>query len=122
MSVKERVHMLQTDSHRGSLGPVDGGTMEDEPKVLSSQLSRRSLLRNVGFAASGVAMLVTTVTANRAEAKAAQKLVAYQDTPKGAQRCDNCSQFEPPSSCKVVEGDNISPAGWCKVYVKKAAG
>jgi hypothetical protein len=96
--------------------------MEDEPEVLSSELSRRSLLRNVGFAASGVAVLVATVMANRAEAKAAQNLVAYQDTPKGAQRCDNCSQFEPPSSCKVVEGDNINPAGWCKVYVKKAAG
>jgi hypothetical protein len=96
--------------------------MKDEPEVLSSQLSRRSLLRNVGFAAGSVAILGTTVTANRAEAKAAQKLVAYQDTPKGVQRCDNCSQFEPPSSCKVVEGNDISPAGWCKVYVKKASG
>jgi hypothetical protein len=98
---------------------LDGEIMEDKPKVLSSQLSRRSLLRNVGFAASGVALIATTIAANRAEAKAEQKLVAYQDTPKGAQRCDNCSQFQPPSSCKVVEGDNISPAGWCKVYVKK---
>jgi hypothetical protein len=95
--------------------------MKDEPRVLSSQLSRRSLLRNVGFAAGGVAILGTAVTANRAEAKPTQKLVGYQDTPKGAQRCDNCSQFQPPSSCKVVEGD-VSPAGWCKVYVKKAAG
>ena len=95
--------------------------MEDKPKVLSSQLSRRSLLRNVGFAAGGVAILGTTVTANRAEAKPTQKLVGYQDTPKGEQRCDNCSQFQAPSSCKVVEGD-VSPAGWCKVYVKKAAG
>jgi high potential iron-sulfur protein len=94
--------------------------MEDEPKVLSSQLSRRSLLRNAAFAAGGVAIL-GTVTANRAEAKATQASVAYQDTPKGAQRCDNCSLFQSPSSCKVVEGDNISPAGWCKVYAKKAS-
>ena len=94
--------------------------MKDEPRVLSSQLSRRSLLRSVGFAAGGVAILGTTVTANRAEAKPTQKLVGYQDTPKGEQRCDNCSQFQAPSSCKVVEGD-VSPAGWCKVYVKKAA-
>jgi hypothetical protein len=34
------------------------------------------------------------------------------------QECDNCSQFEPPSSCKVVDG-TISPTGWCKVYVRK---
>jgi hypothetical protein len=94
--------------------------MKDELKVLSSELSRRSLLRNVGIAAGGVAIL-GTVTANRAEAKATQKAVAYQDTPKGEQRCDNCSQFVLPTSCKIVEGDNISPAGWCKVYVKKAA-
>jgi len=89
--------------------------MKDESRVLSSQLSRRSLLRNVGFAAGGVAILGTTVTANRAEAKPTQKLVGYQDTPKGEQRCDNCSQFQAPSSCKVVEGD-VSPSGWCKVY------
>jgi hypothetical protein len=37
-----------------------------------------------------------------------------------AQECDNCSQFEPPSSCKVVDGA-VNPTGWCKVYVKKPA-
>lgn len=66
-------------------------------------------------------MLGTTVSANRvaaAQTKVAQKIVAYQDTPKGALRCDNCAQFEAPSSCKVVDG-TISPSGWCKVYVKK---
>src|ERR1700675_2594277 len=55
-----------------------------------------------------------------AQTKATQKAVGYQDTPKGAQRCDNCRQFEPPASCKTVEG-KVSPAGWCKVYVKKPA-
>ena len=56
--------------------------MKDGPRVLSSQLSRRSLLRHFGFAPGGVAILGTTVTANRAEAKPTQKLVGYQDTPK----------------------------------------
>jgi hypothetical protein len=95
--------------------------MNDASKVRSGELSRRSLLRNVAFAAGGAAILGTTVSANRvavAQTKATQKAVGYQDTPKDAQRCDNCAQFEPPSSCKVVEG-NINPAGWCKVYVKK---
>ena len=88
---------------------------------MDTRLSRRSLLRDGVFAAGGAAVLLgMTTVANRAEAKPAQKLVGYQDTPKGAQRCDNCSQFQPPASCKVVEGD-ISPAGWCKVYVKKPA-
>jgi hypothetical protein len=26
--------------------------------------------------------------------------------------------FEPPSTCKTVEG-TVSPDGWCKIYVKK---
>lgn len=97
--------------------------MEDESNVRSAQLSRRSLLRNVTFAAGGAAILSTAATANRADAaetKVTQKAAAYQDTPKGPQRCDNCTQFEPPSSCKVVEG-NINPAGWCALYVMKPA-
>jgi hypothetical protein len=104
--------------------PIQGGIMDDEPKIRSAELSRRSILRNLAFTASGAAMLGTTASGNRlaaAQTKATQKAVGYQDTPKGAQRCDNCAQFEPPSSCKTVEGQ-IAPAGWCKVYVKKPAG
>lgn len=86
--------------------------------------SRRSILRNLGLAAGGAAMLVATASGNRAAAqtqtKATQKDVAYQNTPKGDQRCDNCMQFEAPSSCKVVEG-TIAPSGWCGAYVKKPA-
>jgi hypothetical protein len=98
--------------------------MDDAPKIRSAELSRRSILRNLAFTVGGAAMLGTTVSGNRAAAaqtKTTQKAVGYQDTPKGAQRCDNCTQFEAPSSCKVVEG-NIEPAGWCKVYVKKPTG
>jgi hypothetical protein len=92
-------------------------TVTEQVKLPSSRLSRRCLLGNVAFAASGAAVLSTMIS-RPAEAKAAQKLVGYQDTPHGAQQCDNCSQFEAPSSCKVVDG-TISPTGWCKVYVKK---
>jgi hypothetical protein len=82
--------------------------MGDRSKILSAALSRRSILRNLAISAGG------------AQTKATQKAVGYQDTPHGAQRCDNCLQFEPPSSCKTVQG-TIAPAGWCKVYVKKPA-
>ncbi len=95
--------------------------MQDQPKFRSARLSRRSLLRQVTFAAGGAAVLATAATADRADAadtKVAQKAVAYQDTPKGPQRCDNCTYFEPPSSCKVVAGV-ISPSGWCQLYSKK---
>ena len=97
--------------------------MSDVSKIQPAELSRRSTLRKLAFTAGGAAMLATTTSGNRAAAaptKMTQKAVAYQDSPQGAQSCDNCMQFEPPSSCKVVEG-NISPGGWCKIYVKKPA-
>jgi hypothetical protein len=47
-----------------------------------------------------------------------QPAAAYQDTPKGDQQCSNCSLFQEPDGCTIVEG-SISPAGWCKFWVKK---
>jgi hypothetical protein len=88
-------------------------------KKLTAEPSRRNLLRKIAYIIGGVAILSSSMIRG-ALAKATQKAAGYQDTPKGDLRCDNCSQFEPPSSCKVVEG-NVSPAGWCKVYVKKPA-
>jgi hypothetical protein len=54
-----------------------------------------------------------------AAAKMAQKAAEYQDTPKGDQQCSNCSLFQEPNACTLVDGD-ISPSGWCKFWVKKA--
>ena len=39
----------------------------------------------------------------------------YQDSPKGIYSCAICSLFEPPSSCKDVEGE-VSKDGWCKAF------
>jgi hypothetical protein len=43
-------------------------------------------------------------------AKMAKTANAYQDTLHGHQNCADCKIFEPPSSCKVVDGV-ISPKG-----------
>jgi hypothetical protein len=94
--------------------------MDRELTSCAGGCSRRSLLRKAAVTASGIALAGAALVPRPAAAKAAQKLVAYQDTPHGAQQCDNCGQFEAPSSCKVVEG-TVSPKGWCKVYVKKPA-
>ncbi|HEY5071062.1 MAG TPA: hypothetical protein VII63_03435 [Caulobacteraceae bacterium] len=80
-------------------------------------LSRRGLLRGAALAAGGGVLFTSAVSA--APAKLSQKVAAYQPTPKGKQRCDNCIQWLPPASCKVVEGP-ISPAGWCNLYAPKA--
>ena len=80
----------------------------------TDKISRRRMLSVTLGAASGVAIASTPAHA----AKAPQKAVKYQDTPKGDQSCENCALFEAPSSCKTVDG-TISPQGWCMVYAKK---
>jgi hypothetical protein len=49
----------------------------------------------------------------------AQKIAEYQATPKGDQQCSNCNLFQEPNACTLVDGE-ISAAGWCKFWVKKA--
>jgi len=109
--------------------------MDDAPKLPSVELLRRSILRNSAlFAVSGVAMLGTVMAGGAAllgtmvggsreavaQAKVTPIAVSYQGTPHGAEQCDNCIQFEPPASCKVVSGV-IAATGWCKIYLKKPA-
>jgi hypothetical protein len=50
-----------------------------------------------------------------AQQKMTKQEAEYQDTPKDIRMCATCTLFEPPRSCKVVEGD-ISPNGWCKAF------
>ena len=80
---------------------------------LTKALSRRTLL----IAAAGAAPLLAL-----GEAKAGQlppKAVSYQDSPKDGKQCGDCTLFVAPKSCKTVSGD-ISPDGWCKLFIRKA--
>ena len=87
----------------------------------SYHFSRRQLFRNATAIAGGVAVLAAAMAPQRAEAgQMTQQAAGYKSTPKGDQRCDGCSLFQAPSSCKFVAGD-ISPSGWCRLYVKKSA-
>ena len=83
----------------------------------SIALSRRTIVTRSVAGAAGAAVLLGLVT--EVSAKMAQKAVEYQDTPKGDQECSNCSLFQEPNSCTLVDGE-ISPKGWCKFWVKKA--
>jgi len=86
-------------------------------------ISRRQVLTIAagvaGASVTGAAAVVGTSTPARA-AKVSQKIVKYQDTPKGGQSCESCVQFEAPSTCKTVDG-TVSAQGWCMVYAKKSA-
>jgi hypothetical protein len=88
----------------------------------SQKVSRRQILTIAAGAGASVTGGVTVIgisTPARA-AKVSQQAVKYQDTPKGEQRCENCVQFEAPSTCKTVDG-TVAAQGWCQVYAKKPA-
>ena len=74
--------------------------------------SRRDL---VCAALSSVVAAVAPVATGRASDKMTREQAQYQDQPKGISMCATCTLFEPPKSCKVVEGD-VSPDGWCKAF------
>jgi high potential iron-sulfur protein len=80
-------------------------------------LSRRAvIIQSLSACAVGAAALLAPI--KQAAAKMAQKIAEYQETPKGDQQCSNCSLFQEPDACTLVDG-KISPAGWCKFWVKK---
>lgn len=87
---------------------------------LSSDISRRRLLRSVTVVAGGAALAAASLISQNAKAgNMSQKAASYQATPKDGLRCDGCSLFQAPSSCKLVEG-TISPSGWCRFFAKKS--
>ncbi len=85
--------------------------------VPSRVFSRRIVLLHSAGCAAGAAALLLPV--KQAVAKMNQHSVEYQDTPKEDQKCSNCSLFQEPNACTLVDGE-ISPEGWCKFWVKKA--
>ena len=75
--------------------------------------SRRKVIRAV---ARGVtAGLLLRISRTDASEKMTRQQAEYQDTPKDIYSCAVCSLFEPPASCKVVDGE-VSKDGWCKAF------
>jgi hypothetical protein len=81
------------------------------------RISRRVVLAGTALAL-GATAAATVVSQATAQEKISQADAKYQGTPKGDQRCDGCMLFQPPNACKVVQGE-ISPSGWCQLFVKK---
>jgi hypothetical protein len=80
----------------------------------SAAFGRRTLL---GGLIAGVVSGLTrsAVCPANAREKMSKQEADYQDSPKDIRMCATCTLFEPPKSCKVVEGD-VSPSGWCRVF------
>jgi hypothetical protein len=75
-------------------------------------VGRRKLV--CGIIAGMVSLVRATTAPANAREKMSKQEAEYQDNPKDI-RCATCTLFEPPKSCKVVEGD-VSPSGWCKAF------
>ena len=86
-------------------------------KTWSAPISRRYLFEGAMRVCGAAAILTTGAIQSAQAAKASQKVVKYQETPKGNQMCSNCKLFVAPNSCQTVDGA-ISANGWCIVYQK----
>jgi hypothetical protein len=62
------------------------------------------------------ALTRSAISQSQAQQKMSKREAGYQDSPMDIRMCATCTLFEPPKSCKVVEGD-VSPDGWCKAFV-----
>jgi hypothetical protein len=93
--------------------------MDHESIGSSGKLSRRSMLLEGLVCASGIAAAALAASTSTAKAaKLPQKAVAYRDSPNNGKKCSDCALFEPPKSCKNVDGV-ISPDGWCVLWKAK---
>ncbi len=81
-------------------------------------VSRRVMITGTAVAV-GAAAAGTAVTRAAAQQKISQADAKYVDHPNNNQQCDGCIQFQPPSACKIVDG-NISPKGWCQFFGAKS--
>ena len=89
--------------------------MSDEAEGGGGALSRRALLRRATVTLGTVAVISARAEPVAATIKISQSAVAYQDHPQGDKRCGKCLQFQPPSTCRMVEGA-ISPQGFCRIF------
>jgi len=81
-------------------------------------LSRRALLASTSSLLGLAAWGFSNDAAAQAQEKVSQAEAKYQNMPKGQQRCEICLQFEPPHTCKIVQGQ-INPKGWCQYFAAR---
>jgi hypothetical protein len=81
----------------------------------SAPCSRRCLLLGAVAAVTTAVVVGADPTSAIAVIKISEAAVAYQDHPNGEKQCSKCLQFQPPHSCKMVDG-TISPQGYCRIF------
>ena len=97
----------------------ESGTAGTEPPASSPEMATPATQAPVESAALS-SPAPTESAAPAAAAKVSQASVQYQTQPKDGKKCADCMHFFAESNtCKLVEG-NISPTGWCTLWVQKA--
>lgn len=92
--------------------------MAENSSTNLGRVSRRDFLFAAGVTGGAAAAVALSASPALASNKMSQKAMSYRPSPSGNQRCDNCANFEAPSSCKLVDGV-IAPTGWCVLYRPK---
>jgi hypothetical protein len=85
-----------------------------EDKKITRRAYSRGAATSPGAAAAATIIPIKVAYAQKADKKSMQ----YQDSPKNGQECDQCTYFQAPNKCGIVEGD-ISPKGWCVAFNAK---
>lgn len=90
----------------------------------STDMTRRGALVQLFVLPALASVLAVGATGvARADMRADLK---YQSTPKGDQKCSDCTLFVPgktpkdDGTCKVIPGA-ISPNGWCTAFAKRSS-
>ncbi len=73
------------------------------------------LFRTFLSGAAGAALALFGVQARAQQKKSTKEQAQYKDTTDQGVYCKGCAYFEPPSGCKIVEGE-VSPMGWCALW------
>jgi hypothetical protein len=87
--------------------------------MMKTLIDHRNPTRRQAFAMVGGAALLAVGARPAFAAKLQPTAVAYQTSPKGDKKCSDCNLYVDPKACKSVDGE-ISPDGWCRLWVKKA--
>ncbi len=92
-----------------------------QDRKAEGRIGRRALLRD-GAMLLGISVAIGAAARQEAAAqeKVSQQTAKYQNQPNNGQKCSACTYFQPPSSCKLVNG-TISPNGWCMLFAAKSS-
>ena len=85
----------------------------------TANTGRRRIVLRAGLAAIAAPVVAVALSQGAAaQQKLPKNLIQYQDSPKGDHLCANCTHFQPPNACAIVEGE-IAANGWCAAWAPK---